>query len=37
MINNHCGRFTSEYVAPGGRGAVFDSKGAFLFFREGEP
>ena len=37
-INSHRGRFgnTVEYVAPDGRGVVFDSNGKFLFFREGE-
>ena len=37
VINSQRGRFgnTIEYIAPDGRGVVFDSNGKFLFFREG--
>ena len=36
-INGFRGRFgdTVEFVAPSGRGIVYNSNGKFLFFREG--
>ncbi len=38
-VNGYRGRFgdTIEYIAPDGRGVVYDANGKFLFFREGNP